>query len=153
LLAEIDGLEDLRDVTVIGATNRPDMLDPALLRPGRFDRVILVDIPDASSRKSIFEVHTKATPLASDVDLNELVRRTEGFVGADIEALVREAALQALRRDMGAKYVTKEDFEVAFLTVKPSVSTETAKHYRKIEEYYLKQAKSGSVSVGPVYAG
>lgn len=153
LLAEIDGLEDLKEVTVIGATNRPDMLDPALLRPGRFDRIILVDIPDAASRKSIFEVHTRATPLAQDVRIDELVKRTEGFVGADIEALVREAALQALRRDMNAKFVTKEDFEVAFLNVKPSVSAETAKHYKKIEEYYLKQAKSGSVSIGPIYAG
>ena len=80
LLAEMDGLEDLKDVTVIGATNRPDMIDPALLRPGRFDRIILVDVPDEASREKIFEVHTRKTPLAKDVKIKELVKMTEGFV-------------------------------------------------------------------------
>jgi len=152
LLAEIDGLEDLKDVTIIGATNRPDMLDPALLRPGRFDRVILVDVPDIESRKKIFEVHLKNTPLDKDVKVNELVNSTEGFVGADIEGLVREAALSALRRDMESKNVRKEDFDEAFKKVKASVSIDTAKRYRKIEDYYIKSAKAG-IEVGPLYTG
>lgn len=152
LLAEIDGLEGLKDVTVIAATNRPDMLDPALLRPGRFDRVILVDVPDATSRKQILQVHTKATPLAVDVSIDELVKQTEGFVGADVEGLVREAAMNALRRDKTAKSVTQSDFDVAFTKVKPSVSPETAKRYKKMEDYYLKSAKAGLDS-GPIYAG
>jgi transitional endoplasmic reticulum ATPase len=152
LLAEIDGLEDLKDITIIGATNRPDMLDPALLRPGRFDRIILVDVPDAASRKSIFEVHLKNTPLEKNVSLNELVKLTENFVGADIEGLVREAALNALRRDMRAKTVTREDFEDALKRVRPSVSPETAKRYRKIEEFYLQSAKAG-LELSPIYAG
>lgn len=152
LLAEIDGLEGLKDVTIIGATNRPDMLDPALLRPGRFDRVILVDVPDTIGRKDIFKVHIKQMPLDTDVNIDELVKQTEGYVGADIESLCREAAMNALRRDIEAKSVTKKDFELALNRVKPSVSIDTAKRYKKIEEYYIKQAKAG-MEVGPIYAG
>ena len=152
LLAEMDGLEDLKDVTVIGATNRPDMLDAALLRPGRFDRVILVDVPDDESRKKIFEIHTLNTPLAKDVNIDFLVKQTEGYVGADIEALVREAAMHALRKDKEAKEVSKKDFEEVLKRVKPSVSEETAKAYKKIEEYYLRKAKAG-MEAGPMYAG
>jgi len=152
LLAEIDGLEGLKDVTIIGATNRPDMLDPALLRPGRFDRIILADIPDEASREKIFEIHTKNTPLAKDVKTKELIKMTEGFVGADIESLVREAALHALRIDMSSEKVTKKDFEEAFKKVKASVSRESAQRYKKIEDYYLKRTRVG-LEAGPVYAG
>ncbi|MAG37972.1 ATPase [Candidatus Pacearchaeota archaeon] len=153
LLAEMDGLEDLKDVTIIAATNRPDMLDPALLRPGRFDRIILVDVPDKESREKIFEVHLKGTPIGKDVKIKDLVAKTEGFVGADIESIVREASMNALRRDSGAKEVTKLDFEEAIKKTTPSVSEESAKRYKKIEEYYLKSAKSGTVEIGPVYTG
>ncbi len=152
LLAELDGLEGLKDVTIIGATNRPDMLDPALLRPGRFDRIILVDIPDAESRKKIFEVHLKNTPLAKDVIIMDLVKLTEGFVGADIEGLVLESGMHALRKDVDSKLVTREDFEEALNKVRPSVSQDTAKRYKKLEEYYLKSAKAG-IEVGPLYTG
>ena len=152
LLAEIDGLEGLKDVTIIGATNRPDMLDPALLRPGRFDRIILADVPDEESRMEIFKIHTKNTPLAKDVKMFDMVKQTEGYVGADIEALIREAALNALRKDKEAKEVSKEDIDEAFRKVKPSVSTETAQRYKKIEDYYLKRAKAG-LETGPLYAG
>jgi len=152
LLAEMDGLEGLEDVTIIGATNRPDMLDSALLRPGRFDRIILVDVPDIESRKMIFKVHTKSVPLGSDVNLDEIVKITEGFVGADIESLVREAAMNALRRDIKTKVVTKMDFDDALMKVKSSVSPETAKRYKKLEDYYLKSVKSG-LEMGPIYTG
>jgi transitional endoplasmic reticulum ATPase len=152
LLSEIDGLEGLKDVTIIGATNRPDMLDPALLRPGRFDRIILADIPDESSREKIFEVHTKNTPLAKDVKIKEVVKMTDGFVGADIESLVREAALHALRVDMKSEKVSRKDFDEAFKKVKPSVSRESAQRYKKIEDYYLKRTRAG-LEAGPVYAG
>ena len=153
LLAEMDGLEGLKDVTVIGATNRPDMLDPALLRPGRFDRVILVDVPDEASRQKILNVHLKNTPVSDDVKIDYLVKQTDGFVGADIESLVREAAMSALRRDMQSKTVTRKDFEEAFMRVKPSVSVDTAKRYKKIEDLYIKQAKAGGLEIGPLYAG
>src|SRR3989344_1024616 len=139
LLAEMDGLEGLKDVTVIGATNRPDMLDAALLRPGRFDRVILVDIPDEKSREMILKVHLKNTPISPEVKIENLVAITEGFVGADIESLVREAAINALRKDISSKEITMKDFDEAFVRIKPSVSSETAKRYKKIEEYYLKR--------------
>jgi transitional endoplasmic reticulum ATPase len=152
MLAEMDGLEEIKGVTVIAATNRPDLLDSALLRPGRFDRVILVDVPNAESRKKIFEVHTKNTPLGDDVKIKEIVNSTEGFVGADIESLVREAAMSALRKDFNAKYVTRADFDAAFGKTKPSVSIETAKRYKKLEEYYLRSAKA-SMEIGPVYTG
>jgi transitional endoplasmic reticulum ATPase len=152
LLAEMDGLEGLKDITIIAATNRPDMLDPALLRPGRFDRIILVDVPDEASRKKIFEVHMKNTPLEKDVLMDELVKLTEGFVGADIESLVREAAMTALRRDINAKAVSRADFDEALARVKPSVSPESAKRYKKLEEYYIKTVKAG-MEVGPIYTG
>jgi transitional endoplasmic reticulum ATPase len=152
MLAEIDGLEGMKDVTVIGATNRPDMLDPALLRPGRFDRVILADVPDEASREKIFEVHLKNTPLDRDVKIREMVKMTDGFVGADIESLVREAALNALRRNPGIKSVGKRDFDEAFKKVKSSVSRETALRYKKIEDHYLKRAKAG-LEAGPIYTG
>jgi len=152
LLAEMDGLEDMKGITVIGATNRPDMLDPALLRPGRFDRIILVDVPDEESRKKILEVHLKNTPLDKNVSIGNLTKMTDGFVGADIEALVREAATNALRNDINSKAVTKEDFNEAFKIVKPSVSLETARKYKKIEDFYLKTAKAG-IEAGPIYTG
>jgi transitional endoplasmic reticulum ATPase len=152
LLAEIDGLEGLKDVTIIGATNRPDMLDAALLRPGRFDRIILADVPDEASREKIFEVHTRKTPLAKDVKLKDFVKLTDGFVGADIEALVREAGLNALRRDSNTKNVTKKDFDEALKKVQPSVSRESAARYKKIEDHYLKRVKAG-MEAGPLYTG
>ena len=152
LLSEMDGLDVMKDVTVIGATNRPDMLDPALLRPGRFDRVILADVPDEKSREKIFEVHLRNTPLDKDVRISELVSLSDGFVGADVEALVREAALNALRKDSKTEIVKREDFDEAFKRVKPSVSRDTAQRYRKIEDYHLKRAKAG-LEAGPLYAG
>jgi transitional endoplasmic reticulum ATPase len=153
LLSEMDGMEDLKDVTIVAATNRPDMLDPALLRPGRFDRIILVDVPDLESRKKIFDVHTKNTPLNKDVNLNDLVKKTEGFVGADIESLVREASMNALRKDPQIKEVSKKDFDEALKKMRPSVSEESAKRYKKLEDYYIKTAKSGLAEQGPIYTG
>ncbi|MFA6673415.1 MAG: AAA family ATPase [Methanoculleus sp.] len=103
ILTELDGLEELNNVVVLGATNRPDMLDEALLRPGRFDRIIYVPPPDREGRKKIFEVYLRNREiLASDVNIEELVDRTEGYVGADIEALVREAKISAMREFIAA---------------------------------------------------
>ncbi|MGB9966219.1 CDC48 family AAA ATPase [Halobacterium sp. CBA1126] len=97
LLTELDGLEELEDVVVIATTNRPDLIDDALLRPGRLDRHVEVDEPNEAARREIFEIHARGRPLADDVDLDELVERTDGFVGADIEAVCREAATIAVR--------------------------------------------------------
>lgn len=120
ILTEMDGIESLEDVIVIGATNRPDMLDPSLLRPGRFDNMLLVPSPDKDARLEIFKVHTRNMPLR-DVNLENLEERTEGYSGADIEAICREAAMIALRRDVKASIVTTEHFEKALKKIKPSI--------------------------------
>ncbi len=96
-LTELDGIEELRGVVVLGATNRPDIIDAALLRPGRFDIVVELPKPDLAARKSILAVHCHGRPLGQDVDLAELAERTDGMVGADIEALCRRAAMLAIR--------------------------------------------------------
>ncbi|AFN04758.1 AAA family ATPase [Pyrococcus furiosus DSM 3638] len=155
LLTEMDGIVENSGVVVIGATNRPDIIDPALLRPGRFDRLILVPAPDEKARLEIFKVHTRGMPLADDVDLKELARRTEGYTGADIAAVCREAALNAMRRALeqgiikeGMKAdeirkvakVTMKDFEEALKKIGPSVSKETMEYYLKVQEKF-KQAR------------
>ena len=142
LLAEMDGIEDLSNVIVIGATNRPDMLDSALLRPGRFDRILLISSPDKKGREQIFKIHTKNMPLAKDVSIKKLVDKTEGYVGADIESLVREAAMLALRDDMESKEVKMKYFEEALKKVGASVSKGDMDRYRRIETDYLKSAKA-----------
>ncbi|MEK6835324.1 MAG: CDC48 family AAA ATPase, partial [Nanoarchaeota archaeon] len=143
LLAEIDGLQELNDVVVIGATNRPDIVDSALLRPGRFDRLLLIPPPNKQGRLDIFKIHTKDMPLAKDVNLEELTKFTEGYVGSDIQSVCREAGILALREDMKAKEVSKKHFEIALKKVSPSVSPELMEKYKDIEETYLKNAKAG----------
>jgi len=134
ILTEMSGLEDLHDVVVIAATNRPDMMDPALLRPGRFDRQILVTPPDKETRRRILEIHTRGMSIEKDVNIKDLVRDSEGYTGADIEALVREAGMNALRRDMKTKKVRKEDFVKAFEEVKPSLTPVVKKFYDEMGE-------------------
>ena len=126
LLTEMDGLEELDDVAIIAATNRPDILDPGLVRPGRFDRHIKVDTPDEESRLAIFKVHTKDMPLAKDVKLSRLAKNTEGYVGADIEAVCREAAMLTLREDINSEEVSMKFFEKAMEKVKPKNSDASA---------------------------
>jgi len=144
LLTEIDGLEELHDVVVIGATNRPDILDPALLRPGRFDRIILTPVPDEKARLKIFEIHTKRMPL-ENVNLKELVKKTENYVGADIEAVCREAAMHALRKNMDAKKITMEDFKEALKRIKNSITSADIKKYENIEDEYLRTARGAAI--------
>jgi len=131
LLTSMDGMESLEGVVVIGATNRPDIVDPALLRAGRFDMMLLVPTPDAKSRLAILKVHTKDMPLKG-VDLEGLAERTQGYVGADLMALCREAAMVALRADIGSKKVTQEHFETALLSIRPSVDENTIKFYEEL---------------------
>jgi len=131
LLTEIDGISELSDVVVIAATNRPDMIDPALLRPGRLEKVIYVPPPDEEGRLEILRIHTRNVPLGRDVDLHELARRTEGYTGADLAALVREAAMHALRESISARHVTMKHFEQALRKVKPSVTDHMLEYYRR----------------------
>ena len=133
LLTSIDGLEQMSDVVVIGATNRPDILDPSLLRPGRFDELVLVGIPDKEARMEIFKIHTANMPLADDVDLEELADLTDGYVGADIEAICREAGMIALREDENAKEVRREHFMKAMENIHPSVDEEMMDYYKEME--------------------
>ena len=122
LLTEMDGLEELEDVAIIAATNRPDILDAGLMRPGRFDRHIKVDLPNEDARLSIFKVHTEGMPLADDVSLEKLAKQTDGYVGADIEAVCREAAMLTLRNNLDAENVPYKYFKEALEKVKPSNS-------------------------------
>ena len=148
LLTELDGLEELEDVVVIATTNRPDLIDPALVRPGRLDRHIHVPVPDEEGRRKILEVHTKDKPLAEDVDLDDLARETEGYVGADLEAVCREASMAATREfiqrvspeevddSVGNVRITREHFDHALEEVSPSVDDETRERYEQIEDKF-----------------
>jgi transitional endoplasmic reticulum ATPase len=149
LLTSLDGLEGLGSkVTVMAATNRPDIVDPALLRPGRFDLLVLVPIPDAVARKSILEIHTREMPLAEDVDLESIVRRTEGFVGADIESLCRESGLNALRENEEAEKVEMRHFEAALEKACPSVDKNVMRRYEEMSKR-LEKVQLDFDSLGP----
>jgi len=152
LLAEMDGIEDLINVIVIGATNRPDILDPALMRPGRFDRIVYVPVPEKVGRVQILKIHTKNMPLDKSVDINKLAEETDGYTGADIESLCREAAMLALREDIDTKKITKKHFEQAMEKVQPSVTKNDQQRYKQVESKYLKSAKA-ALSDGATYAG
>lgn len=134
LLTELDGIESLQNVVVIAATNRPDILDPAVLRPGRFDRLIYVPAPDFKALKEIFKIHTRDMPLSKDVDVDQLARMAAGYSGADVEALCREAALNALRRDMDANEVTLGDFREALDKIKPSITSDMDTWYQNFSK-------------------
>jgi len=142
LLTELDGLEELYGVVVIGATNRPDLIDPGLLRPGRLDKLLLVQVPDEKARLEIFRIHTKNVPLSEDVNLEELAKKTVDWVGADIEAVCREAVMLALKEvldsegKLKARKVGLKHFEEALEKVKPSVSREMKKFYESWERKY-----------------
>lgn len=153
LLTEMDGLEELRGVVVIAATNRPDIIDPALLRPGRFDKLLYVPPPDLEARKEILKIHLKKKPLAEDVDIEELARRTEGYTGADLAAVCNTAVLLAIREHVvGNKdpeevkkraksiKVCKRHFEEALKKVKP-ISQRELEMYKKIAEEFAARAK------------
>ncbi len=128
-LTEIDGIQSLKDIVVLAATNRPDLLDPAMLRPGRFDRHILVPAPDEKARKQIFEIYTRDMPITKDVKIDELVRLSENFAGSDIAACCREAALAALEESMESKKVTRKHFLKAIDEINPTVTPEMEKAY------------------------
>jgi len=134
LLTSIDGLEQLSDLVIIGATNRPDIIDPSLLRPGRFDELLLVGPPDKEAREEIFKIHTRNMPLTEDVDLSELAELTDGYVGADIESICRQAGMIALRENMDAKEVTKEHFMKALEETSPSIDDEMMAYYEEMNK-------------------
>jgi transitional endoplasmic reticulum ATPase len=134
LLAELDGLVSLKNVVVIAASNRPDIIDTALLRPGRFDRSVYIPLPDPKAREAIFRVHTKRMPLDESIDFSALAQKTEGYTGADIEAVCREAALNAIREDLKPKKVSMQNFEVALKAVPISMSTQELLRYDDLKK-------------------
>ncbi|MFP3268920.1 MAG: CDC48 family AAA ATPase [Desulfurococcales archaeon] len=138
ILAEMDGIQPLSNVVVIAATNRPDILDPALLRPGRFDRLVYIPPPDKQSRLSILKIHTRKVPLASDVDLDKLAEMTEGYTGADLEALVREAVMLALREKLEARPVEMKYFLKAMEQVQPSLNKDDIEKYSRLAKQLKK---------------
>ncbi len=186
LLTEIDGLEDLHDVVVIAATNRPDIVDTALLRPGRFDRMILTPIPDEATRLEIFRVHTKGMPIAveqrkqkkivakigkdgmaadteietenngiksRDDFLQYLAKKSEGYVGADIESICREAAILALREDIESREILPRHFDKAMQKVRPSVTRDVEKAYEELQEHFTAARAKQMLDEKPGYMG
>jgi transitional endoplasmic reticulum ATPase len=153
ILSEMDGLEELQNVVVIGATNRPTLIDPALLRPGRFDELIYVGTPETAGRRRILAIHTRNMPLADDVDLEKVAQRTDHFTGADLEDLVRRAGLTALRRGLDAAQVTMADFEVALSETRASVTPEMLEEYDRIQETLKNEATRPMAGIGFVLPG
>ena len=156
ILAEMDGLEELQSVVVIGATNRPNLIDPALLRPGRFDELIYVGVPDRAGRERILKIQTGKMPLASDVDLSVIAGQTDRYTGADLEDVVRRAGLNALRRSLKAAEVWMVDFEEALKDSRPSVTPELEREYESMKARLKQDATSlqpiGFVSPGQLRA-
>ncbi len=150
LLSEMDGLEELIGVVVIGATNRPDIIDPALIRPGRFDELILVPVPDEKTRHNIFEVHMKKMVVADDVDIDVLVGLTDHFTGADIAAVCKKAGRFALREDLQAESIYHKHFLIAINETGPSVTEDTMKFYEAVKGS-LRTKRSKEIE-SPAYA-
>lgn len=144
LLTEMDGIVTLEDIVIIAATNRPDIVDPAVIRPGRFDRLIYVPEPDEGSRLQIFKVYTKDMPLAKDVNVANWATLAKGYSGADIEALCREAAMHALRQDVNSKEVSTKDFEEALKHTGPSVTPDMEKWYKSFMQQVRQVQKPGT---------
>jgi transitional endoplasmic reticulum ATPase len=136
LLTELDGLEPLKEIVVIAATNRPDMLDPALLRSGRFDRLVLVGQSTLTGRKDIFRIHTRNIPMGDDVSIDDLAILTEGFVGSDIEAVCREAVMLALRENFESEKVGMKYFREALAKVRPTLSENMVEYYERIQAQF-----------------
>ncbi|CAN5756344.1 CDC48 family AAA ATPase [soil metagenome] len=148
LLAEMDGLEELRGVVVIGASNRPALLDPALLRPGRFDDLVYVPVPEEVGRQHILRIHTRGMPLADDVDLDDIARRTDGYTGADLEDVVRRAGLQALREDLEIEFVGMRFFEDALKETHASVTPDMDREYRDLVRTLKQESPRGPGRIG-----
>ena len=136
LLTELDGLQDLKDIVVIAATNRPDIIDPALLRSGRFDRPVLIGAPQKNERISILNVHMRDMPLSNDVDKEELADLTEWYVGSDLETLCKEAAMLALREEMNIAFIEMRHFREALKKVRPAIDERTMQYYEQIKEKF-----------------
>jgi transitional endoplasmic reticulum ATPase len=140
LLSEMDGMEEIYNVAIMGATNRPDVLDPALLRPGRFEELLLIPLPDYDARLEIFRVHTKGMALAGDVDLEELTKKTDGYTGADIASICRRAGMYAIREDVEARDIKMKHFLQVLDETPSSVHPDVMKFYEQMRGGFKKRA-------------
>ena len=138
LLTEMDGVVSLANVTVVAATNRPDMMDRALLRPGRLDRVVYVPLPDIQTRRQVLSIHTKNIPIDESVDLDAIAENTEGYSGAEVAAICNEAALAALEEKTEADTVTSQHFNKALYNVKPRIKAELIQIYNEFQNKHDK---------------
>jgi transitional endoplasmic reticulum ATPase len=136
LLTELDGLEEMESVMVIGATNRPDMIDPALIRSGRFDRLVMIGEPNTEGREEILKIHTDDSPLAADVSLRELAEISEGYVGSDLASIAREAAIEALRDDDDAEEIEMRHFRQGMESVRPTITSDVLDYYEQMKEEF-----------------
>jgi len=137
-LTELDGLEELRNVVVLAATNRPDVIDPALLRPGRFDRIIGIKPPNKEARREIFRIHLDGKPLAADVNLEILAEKAENYVGADIQAVCREASMLAIREyvnKVGGKKTENPNFQIGMKHFEEALRKVRAIGKSRLEQY------------------
>ena len=132
---------------MIGATNRPDMLDPALLRPGRFDKIIYVGPPTPEVREEIIKIHTKKMPLANDISIKQLADMTEGYTGADIEAFCLESVMSAARQDINVQKIEMQHFEDALQTIPPSLNPNELREYEMLAEKISRKVKDNSTQV------
>jgi len=138
LLTELDGVESLTDVVFIAATNRPDLIDPALLRPGRIDKLIIVPAPDEVAREAILKVHTRNVKLDKDVSIKELAKKTKGYSGADLEGMVREAALIVLsQNNMKPGLISMKHFEEVLKKMNPTIDETSQRAYGEFKEKAL----------------
>jgi transitional endoplasmic reticulum ATPase len=143
LLTELDGLEENGDVMVIGATNRPDMIDPALIRSGRFDRLVLIGQPEEEGREQILKIHTRNSPLAPDVSLREIAEITDGYVGSDLQTIAREAAIEALREDDDAEEIEMRHFRQAMESVRPTITDDLLDYYEQMQDQFKGGTREG----------
>src|SRR6185437_5096521 len=153
ILAEMDGLEELQSVVVIGATNRPNLLDQALLRPGRFDELVYVPVPDQAGRLQILRIQTRDMPLGPDVDLEDVARRTQGYTGADLGDVIRRAGLLALRQDLGSATVGRTHFEQALKETRASVTVEMEREYEELRSRLKQQGATPRQPIGFAIGG
>jgi len=151
ILVEMDGVENRKGIVVIASTNRPDIVDPAFLRPGRFDRLLFVEAPDYGSRLNILKVHSKNMPLANNVSLEKLSQITEGYSGADLENLCREAGMQAIREKMNdIDKIESKHFEAAFIKIKSTLPKEIIEKYQMMAKQ-ITESRNISESSAELY--
>ncbi len=138
----MDGLEALKDVVVVAATNRPDIMDPALIRSGRFDRAVFIGPPSGDGRIEILKIHIENIPLSDDVDIGEIAKSTDGYVGADLEAVCREAVMAAMREDFDTSNVSMKHFSAALKKVRPALNEDIREYYKRMEAQFKGKTKT-----------